>query len=91
MNTAFIDDFYDPSLKLPAISKKAKEQSWSLHLPAVLQRISMLDQRYLVQPSPTMVVFLTALVFYAVTVYYGFMNFNAILYIIVVQYLPHLS
>lgn len=93
MNTVFIDNsdhFYDTTWKLAAIpkeAKKVKKQSWP-QLPAVLQRISILDQGYSWQPSPTMVVFLTALVVYAVMVYYGVMNFNAVLYILVIKYLP---
>jgi len=94
MNTVFIDDFdhvYDTTGELAAIPKKIKEpkkQSWST-LPAVMQRISKRCQGYSWQPSPFTVVFLTALVVYAVAVYYGVMNFNAILYILVIKYLTH--
>jgi hypothetical protein len=93
MNTGFIDDFdhvYNTTWELAAIPKKLKEpkkQSWS-SLPAVMQRISKMCQGYSWQPSPIMVVFLTALVVYAVMAYYGVMNFNAVLYIFVTKYLP---
>jgi len=90
MNTVFIDDFdhfYDTTWELAAIPKKTKGQSWSL-LPAVLQRISKMCQGDSWQPSPIIVVFLTALVVYAVMAYYGVMNFNAVLYILVIKYLP---
>jgi hypothetical protein len=60
----------------------------AIPLPAVLQRISKMLQGDLWQPSPFTVIFMTALVIYAVAVYYGVMNFNAILYIFVVKYLP---
>jgi hypothetical protein len=91
MNTTFFDDFdhvYDTTGELAAIPKEPKKQSWSP--PAVMQRISKMLQGYSWQPSPFTVIFLTALVIYAVAVYYGFMNFNAILYIFVVKYLPML-
>ena len=90
MNTTFFDDFdhvCDTSGKLAAIPKKVKEPSWT-PLPAVLQRISKMCQGYSWQPSPFTVIFLTALVIYAVAVYYGVMNFNAVLYILVIKYLP---
>jgi len=93
MSTAFIDvdHFYDTTWKLTAIPKKVKKvkkQSWSPLLPTVMQRISKMCQGYSWQPSPITVVFLTALVVYAVMAYYGVMNFNAILYILVTKYLP---
>src|SRR3954469_2993000 len=85
MNTTFIDDV-DTTWELAAIAKKAKKPSWSPP-PAVMQRISKICQGDSWQPSPIMVIFMTALVVYAVMAYYGIMNFNAVLYIFVTKYL----
>ncbi|HEY4037089.1 MAG TPA: hypothetical protein VGL94_24295 [Ktedonobacteraceae bacterium] len=94
MNTTFMNDLdhrSDTTVKIAALPEKTKEQSWPLLLRAMLQRISKMCQGYSWQPSPFMVIFLSALVFNTVMIYYGFMNFNAVLYILVIKYLPLVS